>query len=115
MKINVHKICNLEGHTDCVYSLESGNADNIFYSAAGDGMIVEWDLQNPENGQLIAQVKNSVYAIHFVEEQNLLVAGQNFEGIHILDPIHKSEIGSVKISEAQIFDIKYFSGDTNIG
>lgn len=108
MKINVQKLFSLDGHTDCVYSLEGGNMSNLFYSAAGDGMVVEWDLHNPENGQLVAKMKNSVYAIHYLPYENSLVAGQNFEGIHLLDPEKRTEMGSLKMSSAQIFDIKSF-------
>jgi WD40 repeat protein len=106
MKIEVEKLFSLDGHTDCVYSLEAGATPNIFYSAAGDGMVVEWDLENPENGQLIAQMKNSVYALNYRSEENILLAGQNFEGVHFLDVNGRKDDGSVKVSDTQIFDIK---------
>jgi WD40 repeat protein len=108
MKIYVEKLNTLDGHRDCVYTLESGQSDHIFYSAAGDGMIVRWNLDDPENGELLAKMKNSVYAIHYREDENLIIAGQNFEGIHFIDLLSKTETGSVKISNAQIFDIKSF-------
>jgi WD40 repeat protein len=115
MKIQVQKLCSLDGHNDCIYSLEPGATSNLFYSAAGDGMVVEWDLNNPETGQLVAKMKNSVYALCFMPKENVLLAGQNFEGIHFIDPSAKKDIGSVKISGAQIFDIKYFNGAIFIG
>ena len=73
MKINVQKLCSLDGHKDCIYSLESGQDNNLFYSAGGDGMVVEWDLKSPDNGQLVTKMKNSVYAIHFCHEEKLLI------------------------------------------
>jgi WD40 repeat protein len=108
MKINVQKLCSLDGHKDCIYSLESGQENNLFYSAGGDGMVVEWDLKSPDNGQLVANMKNSVYAIHFCHEEKLLIIGQNFEGIHLVDAVNKEEIGSLQISGAHIFDIKSY-------
>lgn len=108
MKINIQKLRSLDGHWDCVYSLEAGKESNLFYSAGGDGMVVEWDLNNPENGQLIAKMKNSVYAIHYCMDDNVLVVGQNFEGIHLVDPATKEEIGSLQTSGANIFDIKSY-------
>jgi len=104
----VQKLYSLDGHQDCVYSLEAGKTSHTFYSAGGDGMVVEWDMNRPENGQLLAKVKNSVYAIHYRSDENLIIAGQNYEGIHLIDPDKKKEIGSIQISAAQIFDIKYF-------
>lgn len=108
MKINIQKLYSLDGHQDCVYSLEKGKEVDLFYSAGGDGMVVEWDLNNPDNGRLLAKMKNSVYAIHYRPQENLLIAGQNFEGIHLIEPDTKKEIGSLKISAAQIFDIKSY-------
>ena len=115
MKIIVQKLYSLDGHQDCVYSLEAGKTNNKFYSAGGDGMVVEWDLDRPENGQLLAKMKNSVYAIHYRSEENLLIAGQNYEGIHLVDPDKKKEIGSLQISGAQIFDIKSFESRIFVG
>ena len=110
MNINVQKLFSLDGHQDCVYALESGRNESIFYSAGGDGMVVEWDMKSPENGSLLVKMKNSVYAIHFLAEENMLVAGQNFEGLHLIDLKGRKEIGSLKISNAQIFDIKSHDG-----
>ena len=115
MKINVQKLFTLDGHTDCVYSLEGGNKSNSFFSAAGDGMVVEWDLKSPGQGQLVAKMKNSIYALHFLPQENLLLAGQNFEGIHVLDPEKRKEIGSLQVSNAQIFDIKSYENRIFIG
>lgn len=105
MKVNVQKLFSLDGHQDCVYALEEGEESNLFYSAAGDGMVVLWDMNNPETGSLMAKMKNSVYAIHLFQN-SVLVAGQNFEGIHIIDISTKKELGSLKTTNAQIFDIK---------
>lgn len=115
MKINIQKLCSLDGHQDCVYSLEGGKENNLFYSAGGDGMVVEWDLNNPEQGQLIAKMKNSVYAVHYCQNNNVLIIGQNFEGIHLVNPTTKEEIGSLQISGAHIFDIKSFENIIFIG
>jgi WD40 repeat protein len=111
MKINVQKLYTLDGHQDCVYTMESGGESHIFYSAGGDGMVVRWDLTNPENGQLIAKMKNSVYALHYLSKDNLLIAGQNFVGIHLIDLTDNKEVASLKLDNTQIFDIKSY-GDT---
>jgi len=115
MKIQVEKLFSLDGHMDCVYSLESGSTPNIFYSAAGDGMVVEWDLKNPENGQLISRMKNSVYALNFRPDENVLLVGQNFEGIHFIDTSSRQDDGSIQIPKAQIFDIKNHDNRVFVG
>lgn len=115
MKINVEKLYSLDGHQDCVYSLESGNRANEFFSGGGDGMVAIWDMQNPETGQLIAKMKNSVYAIHYIKDENLVVAGQNYEGIHLINPNERKEISSLQMSKSQIFDIKSYERKLFIG
>jgi len=117
-KINISKLKTFSGHKDCVYTLERSNKDHIFFSGAGDGMVVYWDLKEGENGQLIAKMPNSVYGLHYLQEHNLLVAGHNFDGVHLLDWQNKKEIGSLNMTKTAIFDIKshgdhLFVGDTS--
>lgn len=104
----VEKLATLTGHRDCVYVLEKGENPWDFFSSGGDGMVVKWSLQNPENGDLIAKTSNSVYSILFLEDFNQLIVGENFEGIHKIDLNEKKEIGSSKISESAFFDLKEF-------
>ncbi len=110
VKIEVNKIHTLTGHRDCIYSLEQTGEPNSFFSAAGDGMVVKWDLKNPDNGELIAKVKNSVYSLCHLPNENQLIVGHNFEGLHLIDLATKKEIRSSKITDSYIFDIKYCNG-----
>jgi WD40 repeat protein len=109
--IHVEKIHSLTGHRDCVYTVEGSGQDEHFFSAGGDGMIVRWNLSSPEEGELIAKLPNSVYAIHYLKEHDQLVAGHNYEGIHLLDWKEKKEIASLKLTTASIFDIQSFQND----
>lgn len=74
-----------------------------FFSAAGDGMVVRWNLQAPDQGELIANIPASVYALHCIPTANQLWIGQNFEGVHVIDLHTKKEIRSVKVTAAAIF------------
>lgn len=105
-KVSVAKLNSFTGHRDCVYTLQPSNQANIFFSGGGDGVIAQWDMKNPEEGQLIAKLPNSVYALHYHAENNLLLAGHNYDGIHLLDWENKKELASLHISKAAIFDIQ---------
>ncbi len=107
-KVEVKKYATFSGHRDCVYTLEKTGQDNIFLSASGDGMVVQWDFKNPDQGTLLAKVENSVYALCYIPESNLLLVGQNFEGIHFIDLALNKEIRSLKLTDASIFDIKVY-------
>lgn len=104
--IKVEKINTLAGHKDCVYALAKHREKNIFFSAAGEGFVVKWDLENPELGELVAKVQNSVYALAFWEKGNYLLVGQNTEGLHLIDVEHKKEVKSLHLGSFTIFDIK---------
>jgi WD40 repeat protein len=106
--VQIQKLHTLTGHRDCIYTLQRASSENIFFSGSGDGMIVRWDLKDPESGELIAKLPNSVYALCRDPKRELLVAGHNYEGIHLLDWQNKKEIGSLQLSKAAIFDIQSF-------
>jgi WD40 repeat protein len=109
--LQVTKLHSLVGHKDCVYTLQSGNEPNTIFSAAGDGMVVGWDLRKPAEGELIAKLPNSVYSLYHLKKEDLLVAGQNYEGIHLLDWKSKKELASLKITSSFIFDIQHHEND----
>jgi WD40 repeat protein len=104
----VNKVQTFTGHRDCVYTLQPSALSTIFFSGSGDGMVVRWDIQNPDQGELIAKLPNSVYALNYNPKTNLLVVGHNYDGIHILEWESKKEVASLHLTKAAIFDIQSF-------
>ena len=78
-------------------------------------MVVEWDLDHPKDGKLIARLPHSVYALAVDPIRNLLFIGHNFEGIHVIDLNAGKEIWSLKLTDQAIFDIKVFGDEVYIG
>lgn len=109
--MHVQKLDTFGGHRDCVYALEHGPASDQFFSAGGDGQIVRWQLDRPDLGDLIATVPASVYALARHPANGLLWVGQNYEGLHLIDPSRKQETGSIKLTSGAIFDIKFYKDD----
>ncbi|WP_226390943.1 WD40 repeat domain-containing protein [Penaeicola halotolerans] len=105
-KIQVSKINALTGHNDCVYALSRGRAANLFFSGAGDGMVVEWDLTQPKDGKLIAKVPQSVYAVCYDQARGQLLIGENYQGLHVIDLQTNRELYAVQLTDAAIFDIQ---------
>lgn len=114
-KIQVNKLHTLTGHNDCIYALAEGSDPRFFYTGAGDGMVVEWDLDAPKDGKLIAKLPHSVYALAVDRERNLLIIGHNFEGIHVIDLNENKEIWNLKMTDQAIFDIKVFGNEILVG
>jgi WD40 repeat protein len=107
-KVEVKKLAAITGHKDCIYTLAQGGTSQLFYSAAGDGMVASWDLEAPENGRLVAKLDNSIYALCYISEAGFLVAGHNYDGIHFIDTAKGKEKASLKLTDAAIFDIQYY-------
>ena len=104
--VQIEKAITYTGHSDAVYTLEKGVEPHLFYSAGGDGNIVEWDLNKTESGRLIAKVPASVYSIRLIPERHLLIVAQNYEGIHMIDVLSNKEVGSLQFTKSAIFDMK---------
>ena len=104
--ITVEKKATLTGHRDSIFALSPSQYSNIFFSAGADGLVASWDLKDPENGQLVAQVPNSVYAMIMDPESNHLVVGHNYDGIHIIDWEQKKEVASLNFTKEAIYDLK---------
>ena len=106
VKIQVNKLHTLTGHNHSIFALAEGADPQFFYTGAGDGMVVEWDLDRPKDGKLVANLPHSVYAIALDPIRNLLFVGHNFEGIHVIDLKDKKELWSLKLTSSAIFDMK---------
>jgi len=109
--VQVSKLHSFTGHRDCVYTLQPGDQPNLFFSGAGDGMVVQWDLQNPSDGNLVAKLPNSIYSLLHLLDKKLLVVGQNYSGIHLIDYQNKKELASLQITSSYIFDMQSFRND----
>ncbi|EIM76385.1 hypothetical protein A3SI_10144 [Nitritalea halalkaliphila LW7] len=103
--ITVEKLHTLTGHNDCIYTVVAGAESHAVYTADGNGMVVYWDLRQPDPGKLVAKVPNSIYALTVDKAGKLLYLGQNFEGIHVIDLERNNQIWSIKVTNSAIFDL----------
>lgn len=108
VKLDVTKRNTFTGHKDCVYTIAPHKENSKFFSGAGDGMVALWDLGEEDKGVLIARLSSSVYALHYKATKDLLIIGQNYQGIHLVDVDTKKEVGSLKLTDAAIFDIQSY-------
>lgn len=110
-QVLVEKVAQLSGHSDCIYTLEPKAGSSQFFTSGADGLVVLWDLAHPEaDGQLVAKISHSVYAMHYWAEADWLIVGENTEGFHILSVGEKREVASLKVAHASFFDIQVNRG-----
>jgi WD40 repeat protein len=113
--VHVNRLHNFTGHHAGIYSLQRSDQSHLFFSGAADGMVVLWNLHQPDEGELIASLPNTVFAIHYHKPTQLLVVGHNYNGIHLLDWHARKEIGSLKMTSVQIFDIQSYGHHLFVG
>ncbi|MCS7005047.1 MAG: WD40 repeat domain-containing protein [Cytophagales bacterium] len=101
---SVQKIASFTGHRDAIYALSYGG-NHFFYTAGSDGMVVRWNVLEPEKGFLVAKVPNTVYALHCDISRKWLIIGQNFDGVHLISLETGKEIGSIHLENAPFFEI----------
>src|SRR5690554_2375279 len=115
LKTQVNKLHTLTGHNHSIYALAEGSDPRFFYTGAGDGMVVEWDLDQPKDGRLVAKLPHSVYGLAVDKERGLLFIGHNFEGVHVIDLRTREEVWSLKITDQSIFDLQVYQDKLLVG
>lgn len=113
--VSIAKRHTLTGHKDCIYTLERAPGAGTFFSAGADGLLAEWHIDQPEEGRLLAKANTSVYALKYLPEEGLLVIGQNFDGIRLIDLKTRKERGSLQLGKTAIFSIEAHEGKLFIG
>jgi len=83
--MKIQKKHQLTGHNAAIYTLVPGPGAGTFLSASGDGMIVQWSLDDPETGRLLAQVNTQVFSLAYLPATHTLVAGDMNGGVHWLN------------------------------
>ncbi len=110
MNIQVQQIAKLTGHNAAVYTLVPGQEAHQFLSGGGEGWVVAWNLNDPENGRLLAQVESNIFSLCYIAERNLLLAGNMYGGLHWVDLNNKTDLKNVAYHQKGIFDIQYVNG-----
>lgn len=105
--MQITRLDTFSGHKGPIYALEQGMSSHLFYSAGSDGWVVQWNLEKPDLGHVIAQIKGSCYAMRLDRENNALWIAENFMGIHVVNLLDPKEIFSIKLENLSIFDIQW--------
>ena len=106
--MEITRIDTFSGHKAPIYSLEEGREPHFIYSAGSDGWVVEWNLQKPDLGKVMAHIEGSVYCLKLDRLTNIFWVGQNFEGIHGVQIEDQSRVFSIGMSQKAIFDICFW-------
>lgn len=94
--LSVQKLADCTGHRAAVYALAPGHDARHFLTGGGDGWIVQWNMDDPANGRLLASVEDRIFSMCRLPEENRLVVGNMTGGVHWLDLDHPSRTRNVQ-------------------
>lgn len=104
----VHKVAALTGHRDAVYALTGAPGSDALFSSGADGLVVGWDAARPEqDGELVAKVENSVYALRHLPNRDLLLLGHNFQGVQAIALSDKKLAHATALPPVAVFELVY--------
>lgn len=107
---DIRKLIQLKGHNGAIYCLTDIPEHNFFLSSGGDGWIVQWakDGASPD-GILLAQVDGKIFSMCYVQDMELLLAG-DFDGdLYWIHMPEKKVIKRVRQHQGSIFAIESFN------
>jgi WD40 repeat protein len=96
----------LTGHNASIFALSPAEDDQFFFSSAGDGWIVRWDLDQPEMGKLVAKVDSQVFSLLFLPEWNRVVAGNMNGGLHWVELDQPDQTRNIAHHQKGVFRIR---------
>jgi len=105
MRISLTKITQFSGHKEAIYALVYYNAQKKVLSAGGDGYIVGWDVHGNGDGDVLAEIKTTIYAMSLDEDKNILYAVTRSGELYCIDLIKSTVIKRLIISTKPLFSI----------
>lgn len=101
--ITVKKVAHFKGHKDAVYSFQVGGTKQKIYSVGADGYVVEWDVNRPENGNLILRSGEAFYGVGWMN--NLLQVGSRNGEVFSVDVEQQKLLKRTKVHDGGIFTL----------
>lgn len=101
--LQLHKKHHFTGHQNAIYALAPGRKPHTLLSAAGDGIIAEWDVVNGGDAQMVARVPTQVFSLTHMPVYELVVAGQMNGGLHVMNTRTHKEIRHLAKHTQSIF------------
>ena len=102
--IHINHLLTLSGQISSIYCLADKNDTPYFFSAGGDGWIVQWQ-KNAQNadGLLLAKVDGKIFSIIYISNSDLLVAG-DFDGhVYWLDTMTNTILKRIAFHKGSVF------------
>lgn len=113
LKIGIHannKTAQLEGHKASIYALTQGAEPHLVYTGGGDKLIVEWNLEEHAKSRLLLKMPERVFALRYLKDQNLLLAGSYLGEIYVINPEHGQQVHLIRHHHQMVFNMAPIPG-----
>ena len=91
------------GHRGPVYALIGGHAPGTFLSGSGDGLVVAWDIAEPDRGQVVVNVGEAVFSLCLLHDRDLLLIGTEGGKLHVVDMSARREVRLFDVHRKGLF------------
>ncbi|HRH69705.1 MAG TPA: WD40 repeat domain-containing protein [Flavobacteriales bacterium] len=100
-----HPNAMFQGHKAAVYALCSGSTTNSFLSAGGDGIVVQWRVDQPDKGEALVNVGEAVFSLCLLARRELLVIGTGTGRLLVIDLRTRNEVQAIAAHTKGVFRI----------
>jgi WD40 repeat protein len=100
------KIHTCTGHRAAIYALARGRDARHFLTAGGDGWVVEWDLDDPEQGKLIASTETKIFVLLSFRDRSRILAGNMDGGMHWILRDRPEQTRNVQQHHKGVYDLQ---------
>ena len=98
------------GHRAPVYALVQGEYPGRFLSGSGDGSVVLWQVDRPDEGELLVNVGQAVFSLLITENGRILLIGTEGGGLHVVDLATRRERQHLDVHRRGLFSILSLPG-----
>ncbi len=103
--LKFEKTHQLTGHNASIFCVSEAPQPTHFLSGAGDGWLVDWDLNDPEVGRLLAKVETQIFSLKYISDSPLVVVGNMNGGVHWVDLNRPDETKNIAHHNKGVFSI----------
>jgi len=101
-----------QGHKSAIYALCKAQDHGAFLSAGGDGIVVRWQLDAPQDGRAIVNVGEPIFSLLVLEQTSKVLIGTGTGRLLVIDLPTKREIQVVQAHTKGIFKITLLNDQT---
>jgi hypothetical protein len=76
-----------KGHRGAVTALAKADSGNSFFSSGSEGLIVRWQLNKPNQGEIITKLPGYVSAMGYCKQEKLIFATLNHKGLYCIEAL----------------------------